>query len=134
MLPLKSFKRAKNLIYLSKRTLITSVRSAVKNLSQKEVSNFPLYKTEITTCDQLYKSWKKTKKLYRNAPEQGLTMDVEYIDTKNELIISQSQCKPIVLALHGSPGTYHTFDPFITHLTEQGPRVILPNFPSKKLI
>ena len=134
MLLLKSFKGAKNLICSSKRTLITSVRSVVQNLSQKGISKFPLYKIEITTCDQLYKSWKKTNKLYRNAPEQGLTMDVEYIDTKNQLIISKSQRKPIILALHGSPGTYHTFDPFITHLTEQGARVISPNFPSKKFI
>lgn len=133
MLLSKSFKGTKNLICLSKRTLILFVCSAVQNLSRQEVSSFELYKTEITTCDELYKSWKKTNKLYRNAPEKGLTMDVEYIDTKNELI-SQSKRKPIVLALHGSPGTYHTFDPFITHLTQQGARVISPNFPSKKFI
>ena len=92
--------------------------------------DYPVLRTKITTCGLLYKQWKKIKKSYKKAPENGLTIDVEYADT-NSLVDNIKSYKPVILALHGAPGSHQSFAPYITHFTKQGARVISPNFPGK---
>ena len=111
-------------LYLSNRTLGNSNGSKV-------IVDYPVLKTEISTCGSLYKEWKKTKKLYRKAPENGLKIQVEYADTKSQVESIKSNYKPVILALQGAPGSHQGFAPYITHFSKQGARVISPNFPGK---
>lgn len=102
-----------------------------KSNGSKVTLDYPVLKTEISTCGSLYKEWKKTKKFYRKAPENGLTIQVEYADTKSQVESIKSNDKPVILALQGAPGNHQAFAPYITHFSKQGARVISPNFPGK---
>ena len=112
-------------LHVSHRTLVEANNSKIKY-------DYPVLRTQITTCGSLYKQWKKIKKSYNKAPENGLTIDVEYADTNSQLNEIKSY-KPVILALQGAPGSHQSFAPYITHFTKQGARVISPNFPGKML-
>ncbi|RWS27069.1 DUF1057 domain containing protein-like protein [Leptotrombidium deliense] len=80
----------------------------------------------VQTCGPLYSKWKSKKSLYKNAPLHGLNLDVEYADTG----YSNS---PVVLCLHGAPGTHGDFGLLMNHLSTKKVRVIAPNFPDYSL-
>ncbi|RWS00009.1 DUF1057 domain containing protein-like protein [Dinothrombium tinctorium] len=83
-------------------------------------------KIQIETCGELYKKWKKTKRIYRNAPENGLKLIVEYAD-------SGDKQRPTVLCIHGSPGSCQVFASLINYLSAKNFRVIAPNLPDYSL-
>ncbi|RWS26338.1 DUF1057 domain containing protein-like protein [Leptotrombidium deliense] len=91
-------------------------------------NEYPIKYVEIKTCGRFYEERKKTKKLYKNANPEGISTEVEYVDTKD---ISGDE-KPLatVLCLHGAPGSHRDFAALIKHLTNKRVRVIAPNFPN----
>lgn len=101
---------------------------------KKEEPKYPVKHIAIKTCGKLYSQLKQTKSLYLSAPEEGISLDIEFADTigstdaNGHVINSDSQ---VALCLHGAPGSHHDYSNQIEHLTKLGFRVIAPNFPSK---
>lgn len=104
--------------------------------------NYPIKHVQIATCGNLYEQWKKHKKFYRKAPDCGITVNVEYADTVCDLSFNDAgqtrtanelKHRPVVLALHGAPGSHSDFAHLIKYFTMQGVRVIAPNFPGNLL-
>ncbi|XP_035208721.1 uncharacterized protein LOC118183328 isoform X2 [Stegodyphus dumicola] len=82
---------------------------------------------QIAVCGQLYHKWRKERR-YWSVPKGDVEFKVKYIDTGHqERPRSES---PIVVALHGSPGSYKNFDAIISHLYRLGVRVISPILPT----
>ncbi|XP_015784634.1 uncharacterized protein LOC107362135 isoform X2 [Tetranychus urticae] len=80
----------------------------------------------IQTCGPLYAEWRETRKAYVGAPKEGLSFNVEYVDTKEYV---NNDKAPVLLTLHGAPGSHEAFHPLINHLAPKGVRVIAPNWP-----
>jgi len=79
----------------------------------------------------LFRAWKSTNKFYKNAPINGAFFDVDYVDTNQN---EYNHKQPLVLALHGVPGSHQDFGPLIKHLYPKGVRVIAPNFPGSHFV
>ena len=63
-------------------------------------------------------------------------MTIEFADTLATFDSSGNEItrnSPVVLCLHGAPGSHRDFKHFIRHLQQTGHRVVVPNFPSKSL-
>lgn len=85
---------------------------------------------EVTfvTCREFYAS--KTKSwLYRHASPAGIKVNMRYLDTDAD----GKSNSPVVLAIHGSPGSYRDFSDLIVRLQRKGYRVIAPNLPDLKI-
>lgn len=119
----------------SKDVLLATVRhsGSVADLQQRNVdiskAKLPSCSLEIQTCGSLYEKWKSKKRMYRRAPKDGVTMNVDYVDTKELNPITHDPAAPVVLTLHGAPGTYDDFAPLAHDLVPHGARIISPNFP-----
>jgi len=100
----------------------------------QQPATYPVANVKVVNlCSDLYKQWSSTKKLYEKAPPDGLTMDVEYADTELEAQSSaQNSNMPLVLALHGAPGSHRDFAKLIQYFSQRQVRVIAPNFPDYK--
>ena len=83
-------------------------------------------KVTTVVCSELYSKWKEEKKWYKNVPKKGIKVDIEYIDTNP----NASSSIPVVLCLHGSPGSHQNFASLRQHLHQYSLRIICPNFPS----
>lgn len=88
----------------------------------------------FTTCKDLYRKLKREPPpfaflphLFQNCPEEGIEVQVEYIDTSPE-----DKTKPLLVALHGVPGSYMDFAKFAQYFTSSY-RVVAPNFPDFSL-
>ena len=66
--------------------------------------------------------------MYRNGTADGIIYNMTYLDTKPD-----ASNVPIILAAHGSPGTYNNYSELIEKLSGKGYRVIAPNLPDMKL-
>lgn len=96
--------------------------------------DYPLKFVDVKVCASLYNSWKSKKSLYRNTPEEGIPVKIEYADTLCSFDASGREIgssSPTVLCLHGAPGSHRDFKYLIKHLQQTGYRVIAPNFPSE---
>lgn len=97
---------------------------------------YPVRAVEIPICGELYQKWSETRSLYKNIPAEGILTKIEYADTlyckdsNGKEITTES---PIVVCLHGAPGSHQDYRHLIKDLTLTGHRVIVPNFPSKFL-
>ena len=90
---------------------------------------YPIKSVVINTCATLYQQWASRKRMYAKA-SQGLTVKVEYADTED---LCHTESQPItILALHGAPGSYEDFQPFIEHFGAKNVRIIVPNYPGKQ--
>lgn len=86
----------------------------------------------IRTCGELYKQWRSRGRVYKKAANQGgILMNIKYVDTGMLMDPIQRAQAPVVLAIHGAPGSYEDFDFIIEHFKTQNVRVIAPNFPGK---
>ena len=95
---------------------------------------YPVKSINAKICASLYQEWSIKKSIYKKSPADGLPVTIEYADTLgtfdsdgNEITI----VSPVVLCLHGAPGSHRDFNNLIKHLQQTGHRVIVPNFPSK---
>lgn len=95
---------------------------------------YPVRAVEIPICGELYQKWSETRAFYKNIPAEGILTKIEYADTlyckdsHGREITTES---PIVVCLHGAPGSHYDYRHLIKDLTQTGHRVIVPNFPSK---
>ena len=110
----------------------------VNNLNQSlkySTNNNKLKSIEFKTCGQLYEELKKKNpKVYQNSPSDGLTVNVEYVDTFADRNSKISSDVKTILAIHGIPGYYHHFNELIKYFNkEPRVRVIVPNMPDFSL-
>lgn len=63
------------------------------------------------------------------AAPDGIEFLVRYIDTAASLEPSERDKMPVVVATHGSPGSYKDLVLVIEPLIDRGARLILPNMP-----
>lgn len=95
----------------------------------QDIQSISQTNVKIKTCADVYNFWRTKKRLYKRAPKDGIEFQVDYIDTGLSLSEERLKSAPVVLALHGAPGSYHDFSLLIKHLSLQNVRVIAPNFP-----
>lgn len=60
----------------------------------------------------------------------GVGFNVGFIDTAHGLSLKEKANMPIILAVHGIPGTHEDLAHFLERYAQQGFRVIIPNLPS----
>ncbi|KAI1305774.1 hypothetical protein HDE_01133 [Halotydeus destructor] len=103
---------------------ISRVLLARKYSNLTDSSPDPAIKSvRISTCGELYRKWSTQNKAYSNVPKNGLEFKVDYVD------IGSNSKQPVVLALHGAPGSHEDYRPLIDHLSQSGVRMIVPNLP-----
>lgn len=79
----------------------------------------------VRTCAGIYDHLRTINpKLYKNAPNNGINLTVNYVDTG----VNQSYDK-IIVAVHGSADTYQTFEKIIENFSRKNVRIIAPNMP-----
>lgn len=96
---------------------------------------YPVSTVTAKVCGQLYQQWSTKKSLYKGSPAEGIDVSIEYADTLGSLDSNCQQittASPVILCLHGAPGSHKDFAHYIKHLQGSGHRVIVPNFPSKQ--
>lgn len=81
----------------------------------------------VRTCVGIYDQLRLVRPwLYKNAPNNGLELTINYVDTW------QNKNQPydkVIVAVHGSADTYKTFNKLIEHFSDKNVRVIAPNLP-----
>lgn len=108
--------------------------STTSSTSSTDELEYPTASITVKVCGPLYQEWSAKKSLYKNAPAEGIPVTIEYADTLGTLDNSGRQIdssSPIVVCLHGAPGSHRDFKHFIKDMQETGHRVIVPNFPSE---
>ncbi|GIY74591.1 uncharacterized protein CEXT_146721 [Caerostris extrusa] len=83
----------------------------------------------IKTCGNLYRRWREEKK-FSNVPNGDLEFKVKYIDINQNPVLKSRNSVPVIVAIHGAPGSYRDFSGLVSHL-QQKARIIVPNFPGK---
>lgn len=94
----------------------------------------------VTTCADLYKSWRGTRRGYSSAPTNGLPVPVSFVHTgmdRSERAgptpAAQTEVgpsrRPVVVILAGAPGSYRDFVHLIPFLDRQGVDVVSPAWP-----
>lgn len=86
----------------------------------------------LRTCGALYQKWRKERPAYRNAPADGIEVDVRFVCSA--MSADQSSFvetgRPLAVLLHGAPGSYRDFSENLTpRLLRCGVDVLAPNFP-----
>lgn len=101
-------------------------------------ASWVVHSKSLTICSKLYQSWRHLKVSgYRHAPVDGLPIQATYLDARSPgWSESADDDQLTILALHGSPATYQSFDPITRRLTSHSVgsglppiRMIVPNFP-----
>lgn len=85
----------------------------------------------LTTCSKVYSAPRTSfleRILFKRCPKNGINLEVTYFDSKPEA----SNNTPIVVAVHGAPGTYEDYSGLVREFTSKGYRFICPNFPDMK--
>ena len=109
---------------VSKRLLTTSGVLGGKLTTDNSAYAYPVYKTQLQICGQLYEQWaSEGRRHYRGAPSRGLTAFVEYAD--NGLLVGDrpsdtERPQGRVLIVPGAPGSHADFSALIHHLTTKG--------------
>lgn len=85
---------------------------------------------QIEVCSDLYNKWKHDKSWIHNVPRKAITTKIDYIDTKP----NSGSDYPIILCLHGAPGSHSDFALLRERLRDYPIRIICPNWPSKYFI
>lgn len=103
------------------------------NVKTSDTADYPVKTIDVNICGSLYNELKAKKSLYKNIPEEGIPVKIEYADTlytcddSGNMITMSS---PTVVCLHGAPGSHRDYKHLIKGLQQTGHRVIVPNFPS----
>ncbi|XP_077517076.1 uncharacterized protein LOC144127937 [Amblyomma americanum] len=89
------------------------------------------HKLRVSTCGALYREWRKTRREYRNAPVDGIEIDMNFICSRmtDEGTLAETG-RPLAVLLHGAPGSYRDFtENLIPRLLSRGVDVLAPNYP-----
>lgn len=109
-------------------------KKAVSNFL-KRLANHGVFKKQVRPIDiDDSKSSLKARYIYlttcTNVWEDvpvGVKFDVSYVDSHPE---AQYDIKtPVIVGLHGAPGSHHDLLPILEPMVDLGCRVIIPNFP-----
>ncbi|KAK8782747.1 hypothetical protein V5799_015913 [Amblyomma americanum] len=93
------------------------------------------HKLRVSTCGALYREWRKTRREYRNAPVDGIEIDMNFICSRmtDEGTLAETG-RPLAVLLHGAPGSYRDFtENLIPRLLSRGVDVLAPNYPGELL-
>ncbi|GFS76192.1 mariner Mos1 transposase [Trichonephila clavipes] len=71
--------------------------------------------------------WRKEKK-FKSLPNGDLNFTVPYIDNYESNVLKTKSSAPVVVAIHGAPGTCDDFDGLASYL-QQKARIVVPTFP-----
>lgn len=95
-------------------------------------------KITVTTCADLYKSWRGHRHGYSTAPTTGLPVPVSYVHTGMDRAERQANDansdeirRPLVVILTGAPGTYKDFAYLIPYLDQNGVDVVSLVWPGR---
>ncbi|KAH7967662.1 hypothetical protein HPB52_001539 [Rhipicephalus sanguineus] len=94
----------------------------------------------VTTCADLYKSWRGTRRGYSSAPTNGLPVPVSFVHTGMDRseragptpaaqTEGRPSRRPVVVILTGAPGSYTDFVHLIPFLDRNGVDVVAPAWP-----
>lgn len=92
----------------------------------------------VTTCADLYKSWRGTRRGYSSAPPNGLPVPVSFVHTGMDrseragptpAAQTGPNRRPVVVILTGAPGSYTDFVHLIPFLDRHGVDVVAPAWP-----
>lgn len=90
----------------------------------------------VTTCADLYKSWRGTRYGYSRAPAGGLSVPVSFVHTGLDRTeragptpASAPSRRPVAVILTGAPGSYKDFVQLIPFLDRHGVDVVAPAWP-----
>ncbi|XP_077517075.1 uncharacterized protein LOC144127936 isoform X2 [Amblyomma americanum] len=89
------------------------------------------HQLRVSTCGALYREWRKTRREYRNAPVDGIEVDMNFICSRmtDEGTYVETD-RPLAVLLHGAPGSYRDFtENLIPRLLSRGVDVLAPNYP-----
>ncbi|KAH7954748.1 hypothetical protein HPB49_021459 [Dermacentor silvarum] len=111
------------------------LRSTAYALDAEEASQAPDLvenRLRLSTCGALYQEWRKARRQYRDAPTDGIEVDVDFVCSA--MSADQSSFvetgRPLAVLLHGAPGSYRDFSENLTpRLMGRGVDVLAPNFP-----
>lgn len=99
-------------------------------LRHPQTAAFPEKCAQVFTCGKLFEKWRKERRHWY-VHKGDVSFDIRYVDTgyKTESTGEISTDQPVVVALHGSPGSYENFSYMTSFIHNHGARVIAPNFP-----
>lgn len=92
----------------------------------------------VTTCADLYKSWRGTRRGYSSAPTSGLPVPLSFVHTGLDRTeragptpdsSTKTRRRPLVVILTGAPGCYRDFANLIPFLDRHGVDVVSPTWP-----
>lgn len=99
-------------------------------LGADDVTDLKEHRVSVRTCGALYRQWKQTKPEYRDAPEDGVVVDVPFVFTRRNDVVGSNTRRPLAVLLHGAPGSYGDFSGnLIPKLHAAGVDVLAPNLP-----
>lgn len=111
-----------------KRYLQPSNRMDKVNRIERKVSPDLIRTITVRTCVGIYDDLRKQQpKYYRKAPDDGIDLTIEYVDTVHDA--EGSSFDKTVVAIHGLPGNFSHFDRLIEFYRKTNTRVIVPNLP-----
>ncbi|KAM7292126.1 uncharacterized protein ISCGN_025373 [Ixodes scapularis] len=88
------------------------------------------HRVSVRTCGALYRQWRKTKPEYRDAPEDGVVVDIPFVFTRWDDGGGSGGRRPLAVVLHGAPGGYGDFsENLVPRLRAAGVDVLVPNLP-----
>ncbi|GFS48991.1 uncharacterized protein NPIL_240181 [Nephila pilipes] len=108
------------------RTILLPATKFHRFLSSKS-NSFREYEVNIKTCGALYRKW-RTEKKFKSLPNGDLNFKVTYIDNYESSILKSKSSVPVVVAIHGAPGSYNDFYALASYLQHKA-RIIVPTFP-----
>lgn len=97
----------------------------IMSVASEDVEHVNSIKLEV--CSDLYDRWKAEKSWFHNVPRKGIQTQVNYVDTRPE----SGNDLPIILCLHGAPGSHSDFSLLRERLRDYPVRIVCPNWPSK---
>ncbi|GFT54446.1 uncharacterized protein NPIL_533951 [Nephila pilipes] len=92
-----------------------------------ELNSFREYEVNIKTCGDLYRRWRKERK-FKSLPNGDLNFKVTYIDNYKNCDIKSKSSIPVIVGIHGAPGSYNDFYGLASYLQDKA-RIIVPNLP-----
>ncbi|XP_075546815.1 uncharacterized protein LOC142579989 isoform X2 [Dermacentor variabilis] len=116
----------------TKSPVLRSTAYALKAEEASQATDLVENRLRLSTCSALYQEWRKARREYRNAPTDGIEVDVDFVCSAMNADQSSfvETGRPLAVLLHGAPGSYRDFSENLTpRLMGRGVDVLAPNFP-----
>ncbi|XP_064480808.1 uncharacterized protein LOC135394165 [Ornithodoros turicata] len=103
-----------------------SLKKATEEVAVLPKSIYKERLVTVTSCSELFKSWKTTRPGYKYVNPNGVRVTVPYIHTGLDRNAGEG---PTVVAIHGAPGNYNDFSALTSELDSLGASVVVPTLP-----